>query len=362
MKFNVHGLKPKLLLFCLLIATQACDNGPDPVVPPGADGFFVVNEGAFNGSNTSLSFYDRGTGVMTNDVFAAKNGRPLGDQAQSITVFEGKAYVVVQNSGKVEVINADDYSSIKTITEGIVSPRYFIGISSTKGYLSDWGEFGVEGTVKVIDLTDFKVVKTIPTGQGANRMVRKGDNIYVADSGGFGNDNKISIIDTNTDAVTSTIAVGDNPNSLQFDKDGNLWVVTTGVFAYHEDYSIDEANSIPSTLSKIGTDNKEILRLTFPIVKYPGAGQLGINTAGDKLFVIYNDAVYMIPTNATAIPGTPFINKTFYGLAVDPFNDNIIGTEALNFSSPGNIYIYNSDGALQESILVGIAPNGVGFK
>jgi YVTN family beta-propeller protein len=322
----------------------------------------VVNEGAFIGSNTSISFYDRSTDIMTNDVFAAKNKRPLGDQAQSITVFEGKAYIVVQHSAKVEVINADDYSSIKTITDGIESPRYFIGISSTKGYLSDWGQFGDEGTLKVIDLNDLKVIKTIPTGQGANKMIRKGDNVYVANNGGFGYDNKISIIDTNKDEVTSTITVGDNPNSLQFDKDGNLWVLSSGTFAYNDDFTIDEANSTKSTLSKIGTDNKEANRFTLPAIRYPGAGHLEINTTGDVLYYNYNGAVYSMPVSAPALVTNAFIDQEFYGLAVDPFNDNVIGMETLNFSAPGKIYIYNSSGALQRSIVVGIAPNGIGFK
>lgn len=357
MKTNRLRLIPKLLLLWLLVAAQACDNDPDPIVPPGADGFFVVNEGAFNGSNTSISFFDRETGVVTNDVFAARNGRPLGDQAQSITVFEDKAYIVVQNSGKVEVINADDYSSIKTITEGIISPRYFLGISSTKGYLSDWGQFGAEGTIKVIDLTTFTVTKTIATGQGANKMVRKGDNVYVANNGGFGYDNKVTIIDTNKDEVASAITVGDNPHSLQFDKEGNLWVLCSGKFDF-----FDEANNTKPTLSKFGPDNNEVLKLTFPEIRYPGATHLEINTAGDKLFFSYNGGVYAVSTSATSAPASPFIDKPFYGLAVDPFNDNIIGTEALDFSSPGTIYIYTPAGTLETSMKVGIAPNGVGFK
>jgi YVTN family beta-propeller protein len=364
MKTNFLRLIPKFLAaWLLLISVQGCDNSPDPVVPVGADGYFVVNEGGFNKSNTSISFYDRETGVMSNDIFAARNGRPLGDQSQSITVFEGKAYVVVQNSAKVEVINADDFSSIKTISEELVSPRYFIGIDPDKGYVSDWGDFGAVGSVKVIDLSDMKVVKTILTGEGANKMIRKGDNVYVANSGGFGKNNTISVINTSTDAVVETITVGDNPYSLQFDKDGNLWVGSSGVTVYNDDFTaVDEEKSTTASLSKVGSDNKEALRLTFPRVTYPSLTQLEINPAGDKLYYSYEGAVYSIATTATTLPASPFIDKEFYGLAVDPFNDDIIGMETLNFSSPGKIYIYNSTGTLQKSIEVGIAPNSIGFK
>lgn len=361
MKFNFFR-SPRLLLLCLLIAIQACENDPTPEIPLGSAGYFVVNEGGFGNSNTSISFYDRDKDVMTNDVFAAKNGRALGDQAQSVTVFEGNAYIVVQHSAKVEVINADDFSSVKTISDGIESPRYFLGISSTKGYLSDWGADGVTGTVKVIDLGTYTVTKTIATGKGANQMLLKDGKVYVANSGGFDNDNTISIIDTSTDAITSTITVGDNPNSIQFDKDGNLWVVSAGKFVYNEDYSVDEVHSTKSTISKV-TNGTEASRFSIDGIIYPGAAHLSINKAGDKLYYLFGGAVYSISTSATAAPANPLVgDKYFYGLAVDPFNDDVLACEAPDFSSAGKVYVYRANGLVFKSYNVGIAPNGIGFK
>ena len=358
MKINFLRLLPKMFLICLLIALQACEKDPDPVLPPGSAGYFVVNEGGFGNSNTSISFYDRTTGEMTNDVFTANNDRPLGDQAQSLTVFEGKAYIAVQNSAKLEVIGADDFKSIKTITEGIGSPRYFIGITSTKGYLSDW-EDGFGGSIKVIDLDQLVVVDTIATGIGPNKMLLKDGKVYVANSGGYSYDNSISVIDTSTDAVTSTIPVGDNPNSLQFDKDGNLWVASGGSFAYNVDGTIDEPNSTESTISKI-VNGEETSRLTIDGIKYPGITNLSINTAGDNLFYIFGGAVYSMTQDGTA---TAFINdQYFYGLAVDPSNDDLIACEAPDYSSPGKVYVYRDGAKIFKTYVVGIAPNGVGFK
>lgn len=350
MKSNFLRPLSRLFVIWLLIAAQACDNDPAPQVLPGSAGYFVVNEGGFGNSNTSISFYDREKKTMTNDVFAAKNARPLGDQAQGLTVFEGKAYIAVQNSGKVEVINADDYSSITTITEDIVSPRYFLGITSTKGYLSDWGEEGVHGTVKVIDLDQMKVTKTITTGQGANRMILKDGKVYVTNNGGYGYDNKISIIDTSTDAVSSTIQVGDNPASMAFDKDGNLWVSGIG----------DYITTTP-WIAKIGPDNQVAFKLDLPVITYVGP-TLAMNNAGDKFYYNYNGAVYAMATSETALPTTAFIEKDFYGLAVDPFNDDLLGCEAPDFSSTGKVYVYRDGAVVFTTFDVGIAPNGVGFK
>jgi YVTN family beta-propeller protein len=357
MKVNV----PRILLASLLIVFQACDHDPSPQVPAGSAGYFVVNEGGFGNSNTSISFYDRAANTMTNDVFAKKNGRALGDQTESITVFEGKAYVVVQHSAKIEVINADDYSSLNTISDNIESPRYLLPISSTKAYVSDWGD-GFSGSVKVIDLGNMTVTKSITTGKGPNEMVLKDGKVYVANSGGFDNDNTISVIDISSDAVTSTINVGDNPNSLRFDKDGNLWVLGAGKFAYNEDYSVDVANSTKSTISKV-VNGTETTRLSIDDIAYPGAAHLNINKGGDKLFYIFDGAVYSLANNASTAPATSLIgDKYYYGLAVDPITDEIIACEAPDFSSPGAVYTYSPAGALVRSFQVGIAPNGVGFK
>jgi YVTN family beta-propeller protein len=351
----------RFLCLITLVIFQSCEKDPDPVVPVGADGFFVVNEGGFGNGNSSLSFYDRKTDQLTNNVFAAKNGRPLGDQAQSMTVFEGKGYIVVQNSAKIEVIDATDFSSIKTITEEIESPRYFIGITPTKGYVSDWGADGISGTVKVINLENFTVTKTIQIGQGTNRFIKKDNLVYVANSGGFGKDNTIKVINTTTDAVIKTITVGDNPSALQLDRDGNIWVASGGNLVYNSDWSINETESTKSSLSKIAAD-AESLRLTFVGLTYNGLGQLGISPEGDQLYYNYDGAVYSIKTSATTLPTVPFLDKSYYSLTVDPFNGNIIGGMAPNFSSAGTIDVYSAAGSLLKSQTVGIAPNGCAFK
>ena len=351
----------RVLLASLLIVFQACDKDPLPTLQPGSEGYFVVNEGGFGNSNTSISFYDRNANTMTNDVFAKKNGRPLGDQAQSLTVLDGKAYVVVQHSAKIEVIDADDFSSLNTISSGVESPRYFLPIGLHKAYVSDWGD-GFTGSVKVINLDNMTVTKAIAVGKGPNEMVLKDGKVYVANTGGFDNDHTISVIDTAVDDLTAIIKVGDNPNSLRFDKDGNLWVLSAGKFAYNPDFTVDVANSTKSTISKI-VNGIETTRLSIDGIAYPGAAHLNINKDGDKLFYIFNGAIYSMSTDASTTPVASFIgDKYFYGLAVDPFTDDVIACEAPDFSSPGTVYTYNSAGQLSKTFEVGIAPNGIGFK
>jgi hypothetical protein len=367
MKFNFLKKYVALAALAAVFTLQSCSDDPEPV-KPGEDGFFIVNEGTFNASNTSISFYDRSTNTVTNNVFAAVNGLPLGDQSQSMTVINGRGYVVVQGSQKIEVIDANTYASIATIAEGLSSPRYLIAVSSTKAYISDWGD-GSNGTIKVLDLTTNKITKTIEhVGMGTNKLLKVGSTVYAANAGSTlgDDDNTVTMIDTNTDTITGDpLEVAENPNSLQVDKDANLWVATVGDVVYLPDYSdIDYDASTPGSLVKINA-NKSVapLKLYVDDVTYTGVSHLSISTDASRLYYIYKDAIYSMSTSATTLPTTPFkAADHYYGLAVDPFDGNIIACKAPNFSSAGSVEIIDANGTVKGSFATGIAPNGVAFK
>jgi DNA-binding beta-propeller fold protein YncE len=362
MKFSFLKKFVVLAGIATMVVLQSCHKDSDPVVKVGAAGFFVVNEGSFGAGNTSISYYDRAGDAIANNIFAVKNGRRLGDQAQSMAVFEGKGYIVVENSSTIEVINADDFSSIASITDGIESPRYFIGISSSKAYVSDWGFDGITGTVKVIDLTTNKVTKTIVTGKGSNRMLKINNLVYIANAGGYDKDNTVKIIDTNTDAIVNSITTGDNPNSLQRDKDGNIWVTSSGALAYNDDFSIDEVNSTKGSISKLTSAGVEVFRLSVPNVSYSGPANLGISPDAASLYYAFDGSLYKMSTTATDLPSSAFKTNSYYGVAIDPFNGNVIGCNAPNFSAAGSIDIFDADGNLIKTYTVGIAPNDCAFK
>ncbi|MFT7198266.1 MAG: YVTN family beta-propeller protein [Marinoscillum sp.] len=342
--------------------TSCQDEDPTPVTPQvGAEGYFIVNEGAWGAGNASLSFFDRNTGSVSNDLFYnANNKRALGDQAQSMAIHDTLGYIVVQNSGKIEVIDISNYKSVATIDEEIESPRYFIGYSATKGYVSDWGSDGVSGSVKVVDLTTFNVTKTISTGQGANQLLLDGDQLYVVNGGGWGRDNSLVIINTTTDEIAEEIEVGDNPNSLQIDAAGNIWVLTSGHSQYDENFALVEAESTKGALVKLDASGE--VELTFPFESFSSPKGLKINKDGNTLYYNYSGAIYQMETTETILPTVAFVDKSFYGFAIDPFDGSIIGCEAPDFSTSGNMLIYSNAGVLTSTIKVGIAPNSCTFK
>src|SRR5690349_18079729 len=80
-------------------------------------GLFIVNEGSFGTPNGEISFFDRTTKTITNKLFETVNNRPLGgDVVQSMLIYQDKAYIVCNNSNKVEVTDANTFTSSVTIT------------------------------------------------------------------------------------------------------------------------------------------------------------------------------------------------------------------------------------------------------
>ena len=188
------------------------------------NGVFITNEGKFGEGTGTVSFFNRSTKTVSNDLFQNINGRPLGNVLQSMEVFNNKGYLLVNNGSKIEVVTMTDFKESGVIKD-LIMPRYFLGIDNNKAYVSQWGTGGIEGSIKVINLNDNTISKTISTGKGPEVIVKVGNSVYVANSGGFANDSTVSIISTIDDSVIKTLVVGYNPNSLQVDANGKIWVL-----------------------------------------------------------------------------------------------------------------------------------------
>ena len=191
---------PNLLaapLLALLLLT-GCNPDKDPGAKPAPDttSVFVVNEGNFNRANGSVSLYSKpDKRVTTLDLFQSANGRGLGDVVQSMTVRDNRAYLVVNNSNKLEVVSVPDFRAVGVVT-GLHGPRYFLPVSATRGYVTQWGNFaGVRSGIKVVDLATYAVVDSILTGNLPERLVLAAGRVFVANSGG----NTLTVIDPATD-------------------------------------------------------------------------------------------------------------------------------------------------------------------
>ena len=321
------------------------------------NGVLIVNEGLFNNGTGTISYYNRSTKSVENDIFGTTNGRPLGNLVQSVSVHNGKAYVVVNNDEKVEVADAKDFTSVGVIN-GLAQPRYFLGINEQKGYVTQWGADGLTGSVQVVDLRTNAVTKTIPTGRGAERMIKVNNNVYVTCVGGYGNDNRVTVLDANTDQVVANITVGDNPNSIQLDANNKLWVSCGGI----RDFMDASLNTYGSLVRINPATNGVELTITIPDLD-DSPGELAINKARNVLFYAYAGSVHRHDINSTSLNATPFISRPLYGLGIDPAEDVLYVADAISFTGTGKVIRYNiNTGAALDSVQVGIGPSEFTFR
>src|SRR5687767_14423871 len=171
--------------------STGCDN-VNPPTDQYTNGIFVVNEGAFGSSNAELSFIKSDNSVLNNIYAAGNSGLQLGDVLQSMHISNGKAYLVVNNSNKVEVVNVSDLENTATISN-LSLPRYMITYNG-KGYISEWVGFSGDGNVKVVDLSTNLIIDSVVVGMQPEQMLLVGDKVLVANSA----DTTLHLINTTT--------------------------------------------------------------------------------------------------------------------------------------------------------------------
>ena len=128
--------KKKLLWILIASSIVACNKEGEEeelVVQSGVK-IYVSNEGNFGASNADVSYIDA-AGVIHNDVYQSVNDLPLGDVLQSLTVDDNVAYAVMNNSNKIAVFNAQNFTAMQTI-DGLTYPRHVFHLNQDKAYVS----------------------------------------------------------------------------------------------------------------------------------------------------------------------------------------------------------------------------------
>lgn len=300
-------------------------------------------EGNFGFGNASISLYNTETKTISNNVFNTQNNLPLGDVLQSSTLFNGYLYVVVNNSNKIEVIDTTNFISMGTIT-GLTSPRYFLGLSPTKGYVTDL----YANAITIVNPSTFQITGSITVAAWTEELLFHNNKVYVTQKG----TNQILVIDPMTDLITDSITVGREPNSLVIDAFQNLWVLCSG--------GINEAQP---ELVKINTSSNTVTSiLSFNSIA-DSPNSLRIDTSRKTLFYLNNN-LFKHSISANQIELTPYIssgNSIYYGLGISPFNNEIYLADAIDYIQPGKVYRYNASANIIETLSVGLIPQDFTF-
>ena len=343
------------ILFSCTKAIRSVDGGggqQPPVNNSYQNGVIVVNEGDYNWGNASITFINQNDSVEQN-VFETHNDRKLGDVAESMQVYNGKGYIVVNNSNRIEVVSLKDFKSAQTIT-GFYSPRFMAIVDSTKAYVTN-----MEKDVSVVDLTTSTIQKVIPTVGWTESLLQYNTFLFVSSIGiessaSSQRNAKILIIDTKIDKVVDSIKTGKEPICMVMDKKEKIWVLCTGGYDHYESASLLRIDPSTRAIDKV---------FTFPN-STDTPSRLCINSQRDTLYFLSN-GIYQMPVASTVLPSTPFIpanGHLYYGLGIQPSNGNIFVSDAKDYVQKGTVYQYNQiTGSVMNTFPAGIIPGSFCF-
>jgi len=349
--------------FLLLTVVLSCSKSPireesTSVNPPPVNnsyqkGIFIVNEGNYNWGNASITFINTKDSTVEQDVFKTHNDRSLGDVAESMQAINGKGFILVNNSNKIEVVSLKDFTSVKSIT-GFNSPRFMAIVDSTKAYVTN-----MQKDISIIDLTSLTIKKSVFTNSWTESLIQFNNFMFVSAIGIMTDPSshrnaRILIIDTKSDQIVDSIKTGKEPICMVMDKKDKIWVLCTGGYDNFE----------PPTLVRIDPS----LRVVDKTFSFPNSGatpsRLCINAHKDTLYFL-NNGVYQMPVSSTTIPSSPFIpadQHLFYGLAIQPSNGNIFVSDAKDYVQNGTVYQYNQlTGSLLRTFPAGRIPGSFCF-
>ncbi len=345
------------LLIIPLVLLSGCIQDPHPAADKNKvslRGAFILNEGNFGKSNSSLSFYDFEKNTVQNNIFKNINGRNLGDIAQSMTIIDTLGFILVGNSGKIEVISINTWKSVATINllPGS-SPRNLADGGNGKLYLTDlW-----RNVVTVLDKSTYKEETIIPVGSSPDEILVHKGKAYVA-NGGYGFSNTLSVIDLALDKVVKTVKVGDYPSYLSLDKRDRLHVLCQGRWpAWNDttDHGTDGGVYILDTATDQVLDSLKISGNAFELA-YDGE-QTGYFIKG---LMVGNIAAYSTGS-AYKITSDSLFNGLYYALEADPVTGEVFALDAKDFTQNGTLRIFDEGGALLETHEVGLIPGALTF-
>lgn len=260
-------MKKALMLFSLGVLTVvACQKAPTPAKDATLEGkkvaveafsgaarkIFVLNEGGMGANNATLDFLRMSDGMYITGAFKKMNpgaSAGLGDVGNDIAVHGDEVWMVINNSGLVEVVSAADETETAVIE--IPTPRN-IAFDGQYAYVTSWaGAFASyegydvvdsanpKGRLYRINLSTYKVEGTVEVGYQPEGVAVSGGKIYVANSGGISSqlpplysyDNTVSVIDAASFKLTGAIELQVNLKNVYADTKGNIYVTSLGNYS-----------------------------------------------------------------------------------------------------------------------------------
>mgnify|MGYP006097069677 FL=1 len=322
------------LSIVLLFSLSSCDKKvcKTPVDHYISEGILISNEGNFQWGNASVSFYDTENDILIESVFQEVNNRPLGDVLQSITIEGDYAYLVLNNSARIEVVYKNSFELVGSIT-GFISPRYIHIVNNEKAYVSDL----YSNKIAVVDLVSLEITNYIDCTGWTEEMHQLNNEVYVLNK----TENSLYKIDVATDAITSVLVLDFEVNSFKIYSQSRIWLAGS-----KNDMGIVEC---------MNPQSREIEYSYNFVGENPS--ELYVSESGSDVYFLSNGVWHIneFTDEIISVPIIPANERLFYGLSVH--QDKIYIADAINYVQQGTVWVYDLQATLLQEFKVGIIPS-----
>ncbi|MCS5491881.1 YncE family protein [Algoriphagus limi] len=346
MKFNAIQL---LMALSLALTLFSCmENDPERPLGEYDTGILIMNEGSFGANDGEVFHLNPSTGMIKTNIFEKANSRPFAGLLEDIN-YENDNLYLVANTGKIEIVNPGDFTSLGAVTSDLDQPRS-LTVNSGKLFISDYGPYDENyGTpnsyIAVVRNTlGGSVTKKIPVSRKPEDLISFGKYILVAGS----EEGKVEVIDTEKEEVIKIIEVAGKP-AVFYEAAGKIWLYSTGsdevyFYSFHLDnFTLATTNifPIPNATGKIAFGNNDIMYL--------------LTSSG---WPDYNDGIAQVSVLGPELNPNWYSGSGFYGIGFDTTRGELYVANANGFQGNGTITVLDENGNELQTFESGRGPSG----
>ena len=335
------------IFFAILLTSVSCvklnpDENNDEISINGNGLVLVGNEGNFQYGNASLSTFNKLTNETNHDVYKNINQLQLGDVLHDISHIDHELYLVINNSGKIIIIDDESFVYKREIDQ-LNSPRKIIKISNSKFYITDL----YANKIHVYNSYENSLDEIKVSGWCEDLKYHNGK-VYVCNV----ESNLIYVINANNNIIIDSISVNNNPKVIQQDNLSQLWILSGG----------SRQNNITASISLINPESNEIIREISLPDNESSPKSLRINNLTNEVYFL-NNHVYKIDNIDNSSPQIIWENtgENFYNLEIDPYSNDIYLTDAKDYVQRGSLLIIDNQGNFKKEIPTEIIPKSIVF-
>lgn len=334
----------KTSLFAVLGTIVGLAAGCTTDTPTGTSGVYtdlhlILNEGPFGSGTGTITAYNADTLIQS--AFALENGFPLGNVAQHMIESDSMLYIAMNNSNTIHGVNRNTLKHSWSAT--VEQPRY-LAADGNRLFVSNWKD----SSIYVLDKTNGSLVDSIDMGHFTEQLTIYNNKLF-AGVGTYEGPWSLAEIDLGTFDVKHH-TVGDVPNSFAVIAN-DLYLLCSG----DENWGIGD--DTPASIWKYEGSSSGATEVASP--SNIGTHAIGLSTDGTAAYFLnasYDGAI------VKWTPGQNWPNSTLTlpgGYNLNAHNGNLYFFDAKDYASSGEVRVYNTTGAVVETVPAGVIPRQI---